>query len=353
MMFFVLLVLLVAGAAVVHSCRKDSLGGKAAKERRVGIEADLVQEAALENKIITFRKKCEMLSANPNVKTSEMLGRKEALWLLEASLNYCYSFPSEAVSGCKKDSLVILVPRHPDDSASLQDVAVCLEKLTDSAEFFFDRIPVLNKKVIVTDLTMDIADNPAYFRVKMLMVTGFTKTSTVPFNNPYDATDYWFFGGNAGKCGPYIGQGYGCDAARMILQYQEWFKANYPLPSGYHQYYTDIESKDIVGNQFVNPSDLVPGDNQYDYLLFYSDPALPNYHTCLTPEEMWFYLSSMNSVIVDLVGPTTQPPNKFFVSLVLQGELGPSQIAQHKGRITYGLPHQSNSPGVPTVLDPQ
>ena len=204
------------------------------------------------------------------------------------------------------------------------------------------------------DVCKDTTVSSGPQKLKMTCVIGPGDAVTTPADNPFTASDYWYYGFLQGKCGPYFGTVNGSDAAREIEKLQGPFKL--PQIPGYHLYYTDIEIANVIGDVFVNPDDSVQNDNMYDYMMFNNRSNLPNFHECLSPEEMNFYFHSTYFVLTDpgMVRAYTNPPQKTFIALNLSGVSVPLinyVVVSHFAEAQYGFPHYSYDPCFP-VSDP-
>lgn len=60
-------------------------------------------------------------------------------------------------------------------------------------------------------------------------------------------------------------------------------EVEFSLPPSEYYYDTDL----------INEEDVTPGDNLYDYLIFYNYGGFSNFHTCISDDEMNFYYVKM------------------------------------------------------------
>jgi|GEM_PF-2391591 hypothetical protein len=342
-------ILLGAVLALVFSCTKMEVGNNTNTSSADSLIP--LNDAEIEHRIQQFKEQCEKMIRNPGLKNSARMPYYEAMWLLEATLNYTYGYPLEPSGGNYMDSCFIDLPKHNDDSVDVQDVAMFYSQTIDSLYACFHSVNWNDKHVILADLKCSSVNDPDELSVKVTMVVGKTLDNQLPFGNPFDNTDYWFWNCGQGKCGPYYPSGYGSDAAKEIEHYQQWFLPVYPPPVGYHIYYTDIEEIFLMGNDYINPDDLTPGDNQLDNLIFYNDMNLPNFHDCLDPSEMWFYLQGLFHVVADTdkAPSLTNPPLKDFISVSLLPYMS-ENIISNRPRIKYGIRHMSYDPSLPMII---
>ncbi len=343
-----LLAMLGAGAAVMWSCRKDVSSGQGSEVRERTDEGG--NDAAIEQKILAFRQKCDFLAKNPAIKSAGTVSSGEAGWLMEASLNYLYGFPFESAATSMLDSAGVLLPKTGNDSVSYMDLAACYYSLIDSVESLYAEVLLENKRILLADVSIGENDDPGFYLVKLKLLTGVLRNITPPFSNPYTPTDWWYYAGLAGHCGPVSG-GYGQDAITEITQYHDWFINTGIPPVGCHYFFTDIESAFVNADKFINPNDPIAGDNWCDYMLFRSDPALPGYHDCLSPDEMWFYLQSLYTICHDPAYEwgATQPPFKDFMGFLLNADQSATGVISHRLKLTYGIAHLSCDPALPML----
>lgn len=103
----------------------------------------------------------------------------------------------------------------------------------------------------------------------------------------------------------------------------------------------------------VNPNDPNPWDNINDMLLFYNygyPVAYPNFHQCIPPNEMNFYLGGIEDIIYDLAYDCfpTQLDGKIFTSCNMLGSAlygsGYEYWVYHEVDIYYGISVGSEDP---------
>ncbi len=342
-------VMLGAGLLLSASCQKDEVPGvDQVKTQSVALGND---DEALEQRIIAFKNQCKFLLGTSSSKWETLVQEKEGCWLLEAALNHSYGFAGELVTRSVIDSCGFQIPIWKQDSVKMQDLARLWHDMTDTLHGWYDRVTWNDRAVLAVDLAYEGPPGTGSLNITMKAVIGKVSLLDQPFSNPFTDGDYWLYGGLAGKCGLFYGQGFGSDAAGELSQYQQWFLPTEWPGQGDHVYFTDIEHIMLNGNCYPDPDDDVPMDNMNDYLMFYNDPAFPNFHDCLNPDEMWHYLKGLYHVVsdADKARSLTTPPQKDFISLILIGAYSPSQVIQHRTDITYGIKHVSLDPALPVV----
>ncbi|MHC1707130.1 MAG: hypothetical protein AB9842_06355 [Bacteroidales bacterium] len=345
-----LFILISICMSIMYSCSKLERNNQ--KNNDAGDDLIPHSDAEIEQRIRTFKQQCEFLIRNPGLKNSSMMNYDDAFWLMEASLNYSFGYPGESSQITRLDSCMITIPKVGEDSIIFQDIAVGYEKLVDSLNLIFSGTSWSDKHVLLADLNLFDMTDPEEYTLKMSVVIGKVTDEPIPFGNPFSDTDYWFWSGMQGQCGPYFPSGYGTDASIIMSQYQSWFHPQIQVNPGSHFYFTDIEEVNIKANDYLNPDDITPHDNHLDYLSFYSDVNLPNYHECLDPGEMWFYLMGLFSIATDndKACSLTNPPFKDFMSLTIQPCTEDMLRIYYNIRLKYGIRHLSNDSSYPVPI---
>jgi hypothetical protein len=164
--------------------------------------------------------------------------------------------------------------------------------------------------------------------------------ATVALN--FGPTDYWYFGNctggwGGGKCGPYSGYD-DSDAALEITK-----KARLRLASPVNCYFTNPQTFVVQPNGLI----VVPGDvydNWCDYYLFSNDSEIPNYHTCLEPIEMNFYLNGAVKLMEDYSFYRPAGTIARNVTLYSDGLFNGSSWIFHRMIVSFAVPHQNVDP---------
>jgi hypothetical protein len=119
---------------------------------------------------------------------------------------------------------------------------------------------------------------------------------------PFGSTDWWYWGGDAGKCGDYQGQSVGLDATD-ILEY----KFNHPSIVSEPGYFTSVTLEQAF------PWDYYASNNPgpyCDFMMFYFSSLTSIPEPCLSPEELNFYLSTF-----DYIKDDKEPEGKTFCNV--------------------------------------
>jgi len=152
--------------------------------------------------------------------------------------------------------------------------------------------------------------------VTLGVLSAFSYGNTINYGD-FGEDDWWVFGwswcNSGGYCGEsqYSGTHKDDDAAEQI---ERRIRLNIGVPAQRH-YLTDVvdltlfpwgyiycsETGTSYNCDFLNPNDTTSQDNYFDYLCFINYYSLPNFHSCLCPDEMNFYLNGEESVATDLI----------------------------------------------------
>ena len=298
-----IIIILLAVLFVSQSCKKE----EAVKQNDVTKHKEFLSTSQAST--ITLIKKFMSQLANPS--TEDQMSIEDVVWYIEATLNYKYAHIekvnySDYISGNmnKKYSL------NPDGYIDFSQVKDLYDEFENQLSIEFAKIKSDDKWLIIVDIDYD------NINLSMFYAFGDKKVSLVK-QAPYWAD--WYYGEDLGKCN---GGGVPSDAANEIdKELRVDFIANHP----YHPETRWIANSVIYPGpaipggypfQFslINPTDITPQDNKYDYILFYCYEAWPNYHTCMSSDEMDFYYNGAVHLISTLEGFY---PNREVVNLKL------------------------------------
>jgi hypothetical protein len=298
---------------------------------------DLNKDQQLAKKITTFLSKIK----NPH-KSGETLTVDDAVWNTEAGLNFSYGDAGSVIHKTTVDSCFVEIPVE-NDQVELTDLAGAYDSIEEAVLEFYNNADAS----FIIAMDVKVAENMNKSSTVTLKTTTTVSSGPVYPGSPFESWDYWYWDGgfNSGYCyGDSVNVDSDSDAAKEIQFKIHQRKA---VPGGKH-YFTDIIDVFIGTNP--NPNDPTPKDNYFDKLMFYNYEGYPNFHQCLSPEEMNFYLVGTETVIYNTASdtpPGAAPPNKMFISCELWGDydnhLGLDKIL-HVGWATYGIPHSIPDP---------
>ncbi len=322
-------------AAIFVSCSKQD------QTELTGSPPETSQSKAdirIENKIRAFKSKLGHLRENPQFKSGETIEVDSAVWYIEAASNQTYGDAGTPFGELVVDSFNIDVPAT-NGEVQLNDLLTAYDEMISGLSDSYNAIPDENTHLVLNDVSLKSEDEgTATFGITAgFGVEGDDGTSGI-FN------DEWWWGLLKGKCDDtYLGT----DAAEQIENKIHMRKGT---PSG-HYYYTEVDSVQVIPEEFPNLNDPTPGDNMYDYMMFENidNGIMPNVHGCVSVEEMYFYLYGTESVIYNYAPDGARPEGKHFISVNLIGDaLYPPlvTILLHHAVIQYGVLHQNSQPPI-------
>jgi|AntRauTorcE11898_2_1112593.scaffolds.fasta_scaffold05758_2 hypothetical protein len=319
------IILLSAIAVVFSACEKQN---SAIDDKIVAPESDL----NIEKQIQDFLANVE----NPQ-KDGETLSIEEAVWNIEAGLNYTNIETPEQFGNILIDSAKIDIPVS-DGFISMDDIAIAYAMFEDSLSNFYSSLDE-NYLKYVTDISVIETNN------KSNTIT-FKSTSLASRPNPVSITsdDYWYWGWELGMCdgsGAYVGR----DAADRIMQVAN---NNVAVPvNGDYVYPTSIETISFDAPELPDPN------NPYgNYMLFQDAQEQELFHHCMSPNEMSYYYNSLLQI-----GADNKPASKDLISYNLEDWTAygltepPPPIYDtwymiHHADITYGIWHIGSGGGI-------
>ena len=108
-----------------------------------------------------------------------------------------------------------------------------------------------------------------------------------------------------------------------------------------------FETQETDFYYLINPNDAITEDNFYDYLLFHNYSPWPNFHDCLEPDEMNFYLESTERVFKEtLINEIDIINDKVFISCDISGTAIYNYYTRyiHYSINEYGVVNYTNEP---------
>ncbi len=212
----------------------------------------------------------------------------EALWNLEAGVNYEYRSVKEGLANLMEDSAFVTIPVTVDDNGNYiingDDLAIAYANLLNFTDIQLT-MEGENKTLLVADVSIkEVNDEEA----TMKMTTS-AASSPSPPSCDIENDDYWYFADELGKCGSYSGQNVGDDATTRI---------NYIL-NACHDYGCENGVSMIVNVETIEYKHC------YQNTCLYTGEC----NTCLYPSEMQ---DDLDRAYIIIDGYT--PANKEFAS---------------------------------------
>ncbi|MDZ7741563.1 MAG: hypothetical protein U5Q03_07400 [Bacteroidota bacterium] len=272
-----------------------------------------------------------LMNSGSTLKTSSEYHKDSAIWYVESTLNYTYAdakvlFEEFIVDSCFVECCI------SNDSISSANVTAVYNKMKDSLSTQYDDINHQNKHLVVADIFIKSVNNNI---ASIGMISGFNYGISAS-SGVFGDDDYWKYGeawmNDGGYCdGQYSGTQLDESAATQI---ESIIRLRNAAPTGRY-YYINILSLRVEADgsilflntgesdyvNLINPDDEYEQDNLYDYLMFHNYSAWSNFHDCLIPDEMNFYLENTEDVFKDiLIDELSELTDKVFISCEMVGE---------------------------------
>ncbi len=305
------------------------------------------EDVKIQNQILDFQDKIK----NNSFKDGEMMSVEDALWNLEALMNYTYSNPVNNNNELLNDNSLVIPVNIENGFISASELGSITSQLENQIETVFNQVPNEDKALIGVDVTLvenEFKDNGS--NLIMHVYVGYDLVDRPRVYPPFEEDDYWKYGrgwqNDGGYCdGPNDGASLSSDAAEEIE-----YKVNNPNEIGFtdpNTYIVQVVTLSRNPDNYLNENDDIPEDNMFDRLLFYSHdyPYTPDddgRHSCLNPIEMNFYLQAALDIIdieLNIIQEDNPTENWEFVSIDLEGAefMGSSPVDYvHLAEISYG-----------------
>jgi hypothetical protein len=292
----------------------------------------------ISKKINAFKSKLEYLRENTHLKSGETIAVDSAVWYIEAASNQTYGDAGTPFGDIVINSFNINVAVS-NGEIQYNDILTAYDQMIGTLSNCYNAIPDENKHLVVNDVSLRSVDES---KVTLGITAGFGIEGNEGTSNLFDSP--WYYGELAGDCNFNYA---GTDAAEKIED-KIILRMGLPAPG---TYYTSPETVTIYANQFLNPNDPVENDNMYDYLMFRcwddEDNTWPNVHTCVSIDEMNFYLLGTEEVIYTYESEGgARPAGKSLITINLIGDYIPGPTGtdyMHYGFIQYGIKHIGGS----------
>lgn len=285
------------------------------KENNVQPKTEVsAKDKAITQKIVNFKTKLLSYKDTPNAKDGVVMPIDSAVWYSEALLNYSYCNAAAGFNNFTTVSDTISVPstngqvRYSD----LYNTYTLMETLLTEQQ---NSLQNPDANLVLADIT-GIGDNNG--KISFVVTSGFSDEEIEV--DPLIDIDFR-------------------TAAKVISQR---VNQNIPIPTtGF--YYTDITTINIFGPfqelhvfnnngqtnynyDLLNHDDPHPGDNMYDYNIFYCFYAewMPNFHWNLCPAEINFYANRVGKINQDMFSMITEINGKHFIGMSAVGQAAPS-----------------------------
>ena len=321
------------GVLIFSACKKESSNKitQTSNQEIYWTQEDI----EIQNQILEFQDKVK----NNNFKSGEQMTLENAIWYLEALLNYNYSNPDSSFVNLTVDTTFEF-----NMLVNNETVAEAAFDMEEHIVDFLNAMPNSIKFMVASDVS--IKSNEFKDGTKTITITsgyGSEYIHNPSCYTPFGENDYWQHGFDWGGCETNTATS--SDAAKEIQ-----YKINNPncqlIDPTNNTYVINLNPISISADWY--PAQNYDNDNWLDYLMYYEDDAIDNngiikyIDGCLEPEEMNFYLQGTLDVIqIELANLQLLYPDDDleFVYLQLQGDIiVPLGITTwlHTAEITYG-----------------
>jgi len=323
----IIVILLMVG---LFSCKKDTI------EQQTNEDEMMIRSKKVIARIQNFEQKM-----NDALKSGETITLDSAIWNMEASLNYNYADPEEAVGEYTFSKSNYTLEVDANGEVSMGDVQ---QLYTDMEQDLDNSFKSGDETVVIfSDVALDsITGGTAY----LSGTNGYS--SGIPVSNsPFGEDDDWIWGTEddtiyplAGKCdGSMVGVS---DASNEI----EWHLNN-PISTSEPPFFTDIETVVVTFmNCWYNEPPQVPR-------VYHRKPLIEG-DDCIENDSMTFYYDAAEWIIFDYNdvsndlypyikiedGEGARPVGKDFILIEIEDYFHYlDQLFYHHYNISYGIPN--------------
>lgn len=336
-LLYLIITLFGVSMLVFNACNKDR------NTQPVNNQGDVYwtqEDLEIQNKILTFQNKIK----NNNFKSDEQMTLDDAIWNLEALLNFNYSNPDSSFVNLTIDTTFEFSLPVNNDLVNYDDITDATFAMEEHILSFLNHMPSDIKFMIAGDVQIKnggLKDGSK--TVTIITAYGSEYIDNPAAYTPFGENDYWLFG---------LSYNGGCEsnpATTSNAAEQIAYKINNPnyefddpYPAG--SYVVSVGVEEAWAWDYWNPDDTGYPDNWLDYLMYCElEDNLLTADKCLEPEEMNFYLQGTLDVIETVIEEKQiQYPNDNieFVYLSLMGEIASYGLEwkyyMHRADITYG-----------------
>ncbi len=345
---------------IAFSCTKENQLSEENQENNIVDQEISAADKQTQQKILDFKKRVKN-----NEKAGGEISAGEALWCIEAALNYTFCMDAGPAVDPETDTNSIQFTLNDNGQVEFSDVAIAYITLAGNMANRQAQLEANEREfkiVDVKDITTPGQLNSGIIVMKISAVTGVMSGdgngSARSQLYTFGEDDNWYYGGGLGM----YPTGYeGWDAARLfsnVMNYGEPMPdpLSKPVPGGY---FTDVETYTITdGDILAYYQNTGPHgdtlDNTLDYLVFYRCAANnggeePDLVLWYEPyDQMNFYMQNIQTIKVSL-DHDFGPMGKSFHSCKVNdreyenanGELLEiwHELEFHYGIFHEGLPH--------------
>ena len=234
-----------------------------------------------------------------DLKIGRSLSVDSVVWYTEADINYYYCAPHKEYNFVETDDFVFQVTYDANKMVIASDYNDLYDEMVDSLSAFWYSLTEDSMTMPVVDVSLLAMENNLA-TLKLSAAIGYGVGMYKP--DDFGDTDYWYYGEQSGKCGPYSCC-QGTDAAILI---GNKIRSESALVQ-YVAYNTIHLEEDVDPTAYPvapipgNPVDNYCDSRMYRSIFYWGSPP-PNYvqcDFCLDPDEMNFYTDGTEYVYDD------------------------------------------------------
>jgi hypothetical protein len=260
------------GLITLNSCYKEQIENKSINQSISTKPVTEMTDKEVELKIRGFISKAES-----NVKSIEELSTEDAIWNIEAALNYTFCI--------NKVELIVEYTETIDFNITDNNGNINFNEVANVFNNLKIKTTQLKSKAkYISVINVDEENGKVFYTI--------SKENTIEkyTGSQYQIYGDWKWGEELGECN---GNNVGSDALLQIRSKIALYKLIFP----YGTYWTDILTKALISTEHHNDNDDIWDDNLRDYLLFFRQADLPNFSTCISNSDVNWYKNNTWSIM--------------------------------------------------------
>ena len=275
---FLSVIFLISLISFLNSCKKDELENDS--DNSLAFSEDQT-----ENRIKDFIKNAIFTKEHSGTKsTQEDMETNDAIWNIEAALNYAYTNSQVSHSEYEIREIFLTLPKTDNGNISFDDVSAAFFKGLNSLNNELSEVSATLKDISIVDIE-ESENNSDAIILKQTFLIG---KGNRPFHIPF--THDWHYGEDLGRCDGSMAP---IDAAAML---QGKLTSQIPMKLNY-SYNINVSLVILEPVQFDNSTYSGGFNNLRDYLIFQRNTGLPNFSTCITAADLNFYFDNMKDMM--------------------------------------------------------
>lgn len=281
------------------------------------------EDLAAENAIKYFKNKIN----ESTFKDGEGIELDSAIWYMEAYTNYSYCFADTSVSDIVVDTLLfdLMTMNSELNFSTMQQI---VNSVGENLLSNYVNMNSNNAVIVLSDFSLLEDEFKSDSKtVQVVTIYGLESPSVASGSDCYG--------------------GYTFDSPMHFADAVEVFEDYINNPQcpqvGYH-YVTNIEWRYVDANHtnddYLNPNDITPQDNYYDYLYFYQFEWWSNDHEIMSAAELNFYFEQIYQELIPRkleAIEEAQPTNRTFIRCLFDYHQSTAPINQTEWHHAYSF----------------